>query len=330
VLAHPPGQRQSDFPVLPADRAVYAGQPVAAVVAENRYAAEDALAAVRVDWDPQPTLTDVVQATAPGARRLYQAWPDNVAVSREIGPGIPEGVFESAHTVVEATFTTPRQTAAPLEGRAICASWDAGTGVLTVSASSQAPHQFRTVLAGILGLDEERVRVVVPDVGGGFGVNQPENWTHPYGVHVAVVEVSRDRGAVAVLGYWVTHDCGTLLNLMLVDGQLAGGVAQGLGGALLEHLPYDENGQPLCRTFMEYALPTAAVMPPLVFEHLETPSPHTPGGMKGMAEGGTIAAPPTIASAVADALAGAGVPREAVSFYPLTPARVFALLNGRR
>jgi carbon-monoxide dehydrogenase large subunit len=156
---------------------------------------------------------------------------------------------------------------------------------------------------------------------------QPDNWTHPYGVHVAVVEVCRETGVVQVLGYWVAHDCGTLLNPMLVDGQLAGGVAQGLGGALLEHLAYDDTGQPLCRTFMEYAVPTAPMMPPLVIEHLETPSPHTPGGMKGMAEGGTIAAPPTIASAVADALAGAGVPRDAVTFYPLTPARLFALLN---
>ena len=700
VLAHPPGQRQTEFPVLPADRAVYAGQPVAAVVAVDRYAAEDALDAVRVEWDPQPVLTDVVQATAPGARRLHEAWPDNVAVGREIGPGIPDGLFERAHTVVEATFQTPRQTASPLEGRGICASWDADAGALTVWASSQAPHQFRTVLAGVLRLDEERIRVIVPDVGGGFGVKlhyypedvlacvatmrlgrpvrfveerrehfvatvhareqtvaaraafdaggvllaldvhvrgdvgahlhtkgggpiflggvvlpgqyavrhfrarlegvvtnkvpfgayrgfgmqqaafvierlmdvaadrlgldpaeirrrnyppaaafpfrnaagmvydsgdyrrtldralevadyaglramqareraqgrlvgvglagyvevtgmgpsrlmaamgnrqggyetaivrldpsggvavftgiveigqgirsslaqvaaevmtvphervrvvlgdteqcpyscygtadsrgsvvggaavlqaarrlradvtrlaahlleaspqdvvladgrchvrgapgraltlgelareaqrgqnlppgmdpvlaarftyQPDNWTHPYGVHVAAVEVCRDTGAVRVLGYWIVHDCGTLLNPMLVDGQLAGGVAQGLGGALLEHLPYDETGQPLCRTFMEYALPTAAVMPPLVVEHLETPSPHTPGGMKGMAEGGTIAAPPTIASAVADALAGAGVPRDAIDFYPLTPSRVFALLQG--
>jgi len=169
VLAHPPGQRQNDFPVLPVDRAVYAGQPVAAVVAEDRYAAEDALDAVRIDWERQPVLTDVVRATAPGAPRLYETWPDNVAVGREIGPGIPEGVFESAHTVVEAAFTTPRQTAAPLEGRAICASWDADAGALTVWASSQAPHQLRTVLADVLALDEERIRVIVPDVGGGFG-----------------------------------------------------------------------------------------------------------------------------------------------------------------
>jgi len=189
VLAHPPGQRQTDFPVLAADRVVYAGQPVAAVVAESRYLAQDALERMRVVYEPLPALTDVVQATAPGAPRLYADWPDNVVVGREIGPGIPDGLFASAHAVVEATFTTPRQTAAPLEGRASVASWDAGAGVLTVWASSQAPHQYRTVLAGVLGLDEERIRVIVPDVGGGFGVKG-----HVYPEEILVPVVARRLG----------------------------------------------------------------------------------------------------------------------------------------
>ena len=701
VLASPPGQRQTDFPVLPADKVVYAGQPVAAVVADSRYVAEDALERMRVTYEPLPAVTDVLRATAPGAPRLYEDWPDNVVVSREIGPGAPDGLFASAHAVVEATFTTPRQTAAPLEGRATCAAYDADAGELVVWASSQAPHQYRTVLASVLGLDEERIRVIVPDVGGGFGVKlhyypeellacvaamrlhrpvkwvedrrehfvatvhareqtvdaraafdaegtllaleahvrgdvgahlhtkgagpiflggvvlpgqyavrhfrarlegvvtnkvpfgayrgfgmqqaafvierlmdlgaerlgldpaeirrrnyvppdafpyrnaagmlydsgeyrqtleralliadyaglramqarerakgrligiglasyvevtgmgpsrlmaamgnrqggyetavvridpsgratvftgiielgqgirsslaqiagevltlphdrvrvvlgdtelcpyscygtadsrgsvvggaavrgasrelrakvtrlaahlleagvddvelvdgqarvrgapgraltlaeiarealrgqnlppgmgpgldarftyQPDNWTHPYGVHVVAVEVAPELGTVDLLGYWVAHDCGALINPMLVDGQITGGVAQGIGGALLEELVYDEGGQLLCRTFMEYALPRAADVPPLVIEHLETPSPHTPGGVKGMAEGGTIAAPAAIANAVADALAGAGVERGAIDFYPLTPARLFTLLGER-
>jgi carbon-monoxide dehydrogenase large subunit len=159
---------------------------------------------------------------------------------------------------------------------------------------------------------------------------QPENWTFPYGVHVATVEVDRDTGAVRVLGYWVAHDCGTLLNPMLVGGQIDGGVAQGLGGALLEELIYDNAGQPLSRTFMEYAVPTAVAMPPLVLGHRETPSPHTPGGMKGMAEGGTIGAPAAIANAVADALAPIGVPPDTINFYPLTPPRLFELLKRER
>src|SRR5262245_52165844 len=170
VLAHPPGQRQTSFPVLPADRVRYVGQPLVAVVAETRYAAQDGVDALDVTYDPLPAVTDVVRATAPNAPKLYDEWPDNVAVAREIGSGEPDAVLATAPTVVEARFTMPRQTAAPMEGRAVCARFDRDTGELTVWASSQAPHLFRTVLAGVLGLDEERIRVIVPDVGGGFGV----------------------------------------------------------------------------------------------------------------------------------------------------------------
>ena len=699
VLAHPPGQRQTGFPVLPADRVRYVGQPLAAVLAETRYAAQDGVDALDVTYDPLPVVSDVTQAMAPGAPKLYDDWPDNVVVSREIGSGDPDTVLATAPTVVEAHFTMPRQTAAPMEGRATCARLDGATGELTVWASSQAPHLFRTVLAGVLRLDEERIRVIVPDVGGGFGVKlhyypedvlvavaamrlgrpvkwvetrtehfaatvhareqhvqaraafdahgtllalraqvqgdvgahlhtkgagpiflggvvlpnlyavrhfkakleavvtnkvpfgayrafgmqqaafvterlmdmaarrlgidpveirrrnyvpptefpyrsaanlvydsgsyaealdealriadygglramqararadgrlvgigvanyvevtgmgpsklmaamgnrqggyesatvrlepsgrvtvatgiielgqgirsalaqvaadvlslpydrvvvvlgdtartpyscygsadsrgsvtggaavlratsalrqkllrvaarlleadeadlevvdgqcrvrgapgrglsfaalaqeslrgqnlpdgmepelearftyNPENWTFPYGVHIAAVEVARDTGRVHLLGYWVAHDCGTMLNPMLVDGQLHGGLAQGIGGALSEELRYDAAGQLLSRTFMDYAIPTAETMPPITIGHIETPSPHTPGGMKGMAEGGTIGAPATIANAVADALAGAGVDAAAVAAYPLTPPKVFALLQ---
>jgi aerobic carbon-monoxide dehydrogenase large subunit len=700
VMAHPPGQRQTGFPVLPFDRARYVGQPLAAVVAETRYAAQDGVETLDVTYDPLPVVTNVAQATAPGAPKLYDDWPDNVVVAREIGSGDPDAIFATAPTVVEARFTMPRQTAAPMEGRAICARFDGDTGELTVWASSQAPHLFRTVLAGVLRLDEEKIRVIVPDVGGGFGVKlhyypedalvavaamrlgrpvkwvetraehfaatvhareqrvharaafdtqgtllalrahvqgdvgahlhtkgagpiflggvvlpnvyavrhfkakleavvtnkvpfgayrafgmqqaafvterlmdiaaarlgldpaeirrrnyvppaafpyrsaanlvydsgnygsaldealriadyrglramqararaegrlvgiglanyvevtgmgptklmaamgnrqggyesatvrlepsgrvtvatgiievgqgirsalaqvaadvlaipydrvgvvlgdtartpyscygtadsrgsvtggaavlqatralreklvrvaahqlevdekdlevvdgqcrvrgapgrglsfsalaqeslrgqnlpdgiepelaarftyNPENWTFPYGVHVAAVEVARDTGIVRVLGYWVAHDCGTMLNPMLVDGQLHGGLAQGIGAALSEELRYDESGQLLSRTFMDYAIPTAETMPPMTIGHVETPSPHTPGGMKGMAEGGTIGAPATIANAVADALAGAGVDAAAVAVYPLTASKVFALLQA--
>ena len=699
VLAHPPGQRQTGFPVLPADRVRYVGQPLAAVLAETRYAAQDGVDALDVTYDPLPVVANVTQATAPGAPKLYDDWPDNVVVSREIGSGDPDTVLATAPTIVEAHFTMPRQTAAPMEGRATCARLDGATGELTVWASSQAPHLFRTVLAAVLRLDEERIRVIVPDVGGGFGVKlhyypedvlvavaamrlgrpvkwvetrtehfaatvhareqrvharaafdvhgtllalrvhvqgdvgahlhtkgagpiflggvvlpnlyavrhfkaklegvvtnkvpfgayrafgmqqaafvterlmdmaaarlgmdpveirrrnyvaptafpyrsaanlvydsgryaraldealriadygglramqararadgrlvgigvanyvevtgmgpsklmaamgnrqggyesatvrlepsgrvtvatgiielgqgirsalaqvaadvlslpydrvvvvlgdtartpyscygsadsrgsvtggaavlqatralrqklvrvaahlleadeadlevvdsqcrvrgapgrslsfaalaqeslrgqnlpdgmepelearftyHPENWTFPYGVHVAAVEVARDTGRVHVLRYWVAHDCGTMLNPMLVDGQLHGGLAQGIGAALSEELRYDDAGQLLSRTFMDYAIPTAETMPPITIGHIETPSPHTPGGMKGMAEGGTIGAPATIANAVADALAGAGVDAAAVAAYPLTPPTVFALLQ---
>jgi carbon-monoxide dehydrogenase large subunit len=157
---------------------------------------------------------------------------------------------------------------------------------------------------------------------------EPENWAFPYGVHVAMVEIDPGLGTVRVLGYWVVHDCGPLINPMLVHGQVAGGIAQGLGGALLERLVYDEGGQLLSGTLADYLLPTVGEMPPLVVHHLQTPSPSSPGGFKGMAEGGTIAAVGAIVNAVADALDGhrPGL-GAAITFYPATPDRLLELLH---
>jgi carbon-monoxide dehydrogenase large subunit len=118
-----------------------------------------------------------------------------------------------------------------------------------------------------------------------------------------------------------------VINPLLVDGQIHGGVAQGVGAALMEELVYDDGGQLLSRTFMDYALPTATLMAEPAVEHLETPSPHTPGGVKGMSEGGTIAPPAAIANAVADALGGLGIDSGAVDAYPLTAPRVLRLLT---
>jgi carbon-monoxide dehydrogenase large subunit len=124
-------------------------------------------------------------------------------------------------------------------------------------------------------------------------------------VHVAGVEIDRDTGRVRVTSYAVVEDCGPVINPLLVEGQIHGAVAQGLGDALLEELIYDGEGQLVTATLMDYALPRADVVPDLEIGHLETPSPRMPGGFKGMGEGGTIGAPAAIANAVADA---GGVP----------------------
>jgi carbon-monoxide dehydrogenase large subunit len=116
-----------------------------------------------------------------------------------------------------------------------------------------------------------------------------------------------------------------MINPTIVEGQLAGAVAQGIGVALLEELVYDESGQLLTGTFMEYAVPTFAQAPALEVEHLETPSRTSPGGFKGMAESGAIGAPAAIANAVADALGAAGV---RVVELPLTPRRIWQLIQG--
>lgn len=688
-----PDQKMHSYEVLPADTVRYAGQVVAAVAAEDRYRAEDALDAIRVAYDPLPPLLDVEEALRPEAPRLYEGWGDNRMLELPVGPADADRAFAAADLVLEETFRTPRQAAVPLEGRAIVAAYDPRTARLTVWYSTQAPNPFRTMLAEMLGLEEHQIRVVTRDVGGAFGVklhyypeevlachlavrrarpvkfvedrrehflstvharqetirvaagfrrdgslcalrshvlsdqgahlhtkgaspafltarimpgpyrvqayrstvtgiattkvpsgayrgfgqpeavfamertidlaarrlgldandvrqknfirpeefpyraasnllydsgNYPEalervlkseaygrmvaerdrrrargrtagvglafyleytgmgpskilssvginqggyetgvvridpagkvtattgiinsgqghetilaqicadalgvtpddvtvlqgdtdlcpysnygtaasrgavmgggsmllaaramreklvaiaahtletapddivleggaaavrgvpgrrltlkalagiayqagrlpegmepglevkrvydppTWSFSYGVHVAGVDVDVETGAVEILQYHILHDCGATINPMVVDGQLVGGLAQGLGGALMEELVYGEDGQLLTGSFMDYLIPTAAEMPPVSLEHMETRSPFTPGGMKGMAEGSLCAAPACVGNAVADALDALG--EAPILEYPVTPERVW-------
>jgi carbon-monoxide dehydrogenase large subunit len=143
--------------------------------------------------------------------------------------------------------------------------------------------------------------------------------------HVCTCEVDVVTGQVALLRYIVSEDCGPMINPSVVEGQIAGGTVQGIGGVLYEHLAYDEQGNPVATTFMDYLLPTAAEVPVIEHGHVETPSPG-PGGFKGVGEGGAIGAPPAVVNAVADALSPFGV---SVTRLPLTPSRIVALLDGR-
>jgi len=146
--------------------------------------------------------------------------------------------------------------------------------------------------------------------------------TYPYGVHAAVVEVDTGTGQVRVLRYLVAYEVGRAINPMLVEGQLRGGVAQGIGGALFEEFGYDEAGQPQAVTFIEYRLPTAAEIPPVdVLLAQDAPAPGNPLGAMGAGEGGVNAAGAAVANAVRDALDLPG----SVGQLPLTPARVCAL-----
>ena len=146
----------------------------------------------------------------------------------------------------------------------------------------------------------------------------PPGPTFSGGVHVAVVEVDPATGRVRVARYVVVEDCGPVVNPTIVEGQVHGAVAQGLGEALQEALAYDEDGQLLTGTLMDYALPKADDVPAFEIGHLETPSPIMPGGVKGMGEGGTIGAPAAVANAVADAVRAHGVRITALPIRPET------------
>ncbi|HEY5354676.1 MAG TPA: xanthine dehydrogenase family protein molybdopterin-binding subunit [Streptosporangiaceae bacterium] len=149
--------------------------------------------------------------------------------------------------------------------------------------------------------------------------------TYPYGVHIAVVDVDPGTGGVQVLRYLVAYEVGRAVNPALVAGQLRGGAAQGIGGALLEEFCYDENGQPQSATFMDYRMPTAAEVPPIdVLITQDSPAPGNPLGVRGAGEGGVSAAGAVLASAVRDALGLAG----SVGRLPLTPARVQELATN--
>jgi carbon-monoxide dehydrogenase large subunit len=148
--------------------------------------------------------------------------------------------------------------------------------------------------------------------------------TYTSATHVAVVDVDPGTGAVKLLRYLVAHDCGTIINPVIVEGQIHGGVAQGVGGGLLEEMVYDEQAQLLTGTFMDYLVPTAMELPPIETVHLEYPSPRNPLGMKGIGEGGAISPPAAIANAVEDALAPFGV---RVTRTPLGPSVVLGLIE---
>ncbi len=150
---------------------------------------------------------------------------------------------------------------------------------------------------------------------------QPQTVTWSYAVHVAIVDVDPETGACGIEDYAVAHDCGVVVNPMLVEGQIMGGAAQGLGGILLEAIAYDANGQLLSGSLMDYALPTAGDIPAMRIVHQHSPSPLNPLGVKGVGEGGAVAPPAAIANAVCDALAPFGVE---VNSTPIKPEQLMS------
>ena len=153
-----------------------------------------------------------------------------------------------------------------------------------------------------------------------------DSGTFSYAAHAAVVSVDTELGDIRILDYAICEDGGTLVNPMIVDGQVIGGTAQGIGTALYEEMPYDLAGQPLGSTLADYLLPGACEVPEPRIEHMATPSPLSMFGQKGIGEGGAIGPPAAIANAVNDALAPLGVE---LTELPITPHRVIAALLAR-
>ena len=171
VIDHP-ALRPCRHPLLADDKVRYVGQPIAAVVADNRYLAEDGAEGVKVQYDPLQAVPDARAAVAAGAALLHDGLQANIAADFTVRVGDADAAFRSADVTTRATYYVHRYTGMPLETRGVAAAWDAGTGQLTLWSSTQWPHTLRDALRDVLRLPEHRIRVVAPDVGGGFGVKQ--------------------------------------------------------------------------------------------------------------------------------------------------------------
>ncbi|MGH2404194.1 MAG: molybdopterin cofactor-binding domain-containing protein, partial [bacterium] len=185
----------------------------------------------------------------------------------------------------------------------------------------------RSVALGEVAVAANPLRGTIPPEWEGPGLEASRYFAPPHGTfasgcHAAIVEIDRGTGAMRIEKYVVVHDCGRIINPMIVEGQIRGGVAQGIGGTFYEKLMYDENGQLLTQTFMDYLLPTLSEVPVIDIGHLETPSPLNPLGIKGAGEAGVIPVPAVFASAIDDAIG------TRITEMPLSHSRLLGLLRA--
>jgi carbon-monoxide dehydrogenase large subunit len=199
--------------------------------------------------------------------------------------------------------------------------------VVSVKGTPARSVTFKEV-AALAYRDSDRLP---PEVGSGLEATlryRPERFpTWSNATHLCVIEIDPLTWVPHILRYIVSEDCGRMINPRIVEGQIFGGVVQGIGGVLLEDFPYDEDGNPLASTFMDYLLPTTTEVPEIEVGHLESESTTNPGGYKGMGEGGAIGSHAAVANAVGDALAPLGVE---VTRTPLGPGDIFALVQAAR
>jgi carbon-monoxide dehydrogenase large subunit len=156
---------------------------------------------------------------------------------------------------------------------------------------------------------------------------EPSNFTFPFGTHVCVVELDEETGEPKLTKYIAVDDCGNIINPLLVEGQVHGGLVQGIGQALHEEIVYDENGQLLTGSLMDYAVPRAHDFPEFELDRTITPSPVNPLGVKGVGEAGTIGSTPAVVNAIVDALSPFGITNIDM---PVRSEKVWKILKGRK
>ncbi|MBI4494957.1 MAG: xanthine dehydrogenase family protein molybdopterin-binding subunit [Chloroflexi bacterium] len=193
--SHAVWQRTCDWPCIAVDKVRYVGEIVAAVVAADRYLAEDAAERVVVEYDPLPPIVDPEQGSRPGSPRLHEQIPDNVLAYASFEAGAVDEAFAGARIVVRDRFRTHRLSPSPMECRGVVAQYDPFQEELAVWVNTQAPHGLRALLSELFSLPSERIRVIAPDVGGGFG----QKYTvYPEEIVLSLLAL-RSRGAVAWL-----------------------------------------------------------------------------------------------------------------------------------
>jgi carbon-monoxide dehydrogenase large subunit len=200
---------------------------------------------------------------------------------------------------------------------------DGGLAVRGVPASTVTWAE----LVSIADDPERRPADLEPGLRADPGFEQTAKGTSPYGCHIAVVEVDDETGRVEIIKFVAADDCGVMINPMLVEGQVHGGLVAGIGQALFEECRFDDDGNPLNATLAEYGMPSAAEVPSYRTEHTVTPSPHNPLGVKGVGEAGTTGSLAAVHNAVVDAVSHLGIRHIEL---PLTPQRVWTAMRDAR
>jgi carbon-monoxide dehydrogenase large subunit len=241
------------------------------------------------------------------ASHLLQADASNVAFG-ESGFSLQKGVAASAGEVPEP---------------------DLPVGQAPAGALPEPETDGKRVTLQDVALAAHIAKDLPPDMEPGLSATyffEPKNFTFPFGTHIAVVEIDRETGDINFRRYVAVDDCGKVINPLLVDGQVQGGIVQALGQAIYEEIVYDEQGQLVTGTLMDYAIPKAAMLPRFELARTETPTDVNPLGVKGVGEAGTIGATPAIVNAVVDALSPFGVRHLDM---PLKPESLWKIINGQ-